>query len=228
MAPIDYAAGAPQREPTAPDLPPPVQATDATLMVPDAAAGQRSLAESPDYDRYLQEVLVPALESPSLAGVRAPAYVVQGLDDGLVQDMVRAGHARLVVQVYTDFFVYEVAEGRMTWRRVAALPGYAQRALRLPATFSLALIQHIHHELGFRRDNLTILVVPSVALDRLILEKLLLAAQQLGTPLADIRVTEGYLHRHGQAFTFLVERARLTNGMVQALEDGERRFLTTE
>jgi hypothetical protein len=228
MTPIDYAAAAPQQEPAVPDLSQPAQATDAAPAAPDAAAGRHSLAERPDYDQYLQEVLAPALESPSLTGVRAPAYVVQGLDDGLVQDMVRTGHARLVVQASTDFFVYEEAEGHTTWRRITALPGYAQRALRLRSTLSLALAQRIHHELGFRIENIAVLVVPSVAFDRLILAKQLLAAQQLGTPLAEIRVTEGYLRRHGQAFTFLVERARLTNGLVRSLEDGERRFLTTE
>jgi len=142
---------------------------------------------------------------------------------------VRVGHARLVVHVHhAAFFVPEEAEGQTTWRRIAALPGYAQRALRLHSAFSLALAQRLHHELGFGIDDIAVLVVPSIALDRLILAKQLLAAQQLGTPLAEIRVTEGSLRRRGQAFTFLVERVRLTNGVVRLLEDGERRFLSTE
>ena len=228
LVPIDYAAGAPQREPTAPDLSHPAQARDVSTLVPDEGGGQHSPAESPDYDQYLQEVLAPALGSPSLDGVRAPAYVVQGLDDGLVQDMVRVGHARLVVQAHAGFFVCEEAEGRMTWHRIAALPGYAQRALRLRSTLSQALAQRLHHEFGFGIDDITVLVVPSVALDRLILAKQLLAAQQLGTPLTEIRVIEGSLRRRGQAFTFLVERARLTNGVVRSLEDAELRFLRAE
>jgi len=142
--------------------------------------------------------------------------------------MVRVGHARLVVQAPAGFFVCEEAEGRMTWRRVAALPGYAQRALRLRSPLSLALAQRLHHEFGFGIDAITVLVVPSVALDRLILAKQVLAAQQLGTPLAEIRVMEGALRRRGQAFTFLVERARLTNGVVRSLEDTELRVLRAE
>jgi len=160
--------------------------------------------------------------------VRAPAYVVQGLDDVLVQDMVRVGHARLVVQAHAGFFVCEETEGCMAWHRIAALPGYAQRALRLRSALSQALAQRLHHEFGFGIDDITVLVVPSVALDRLILAKQLLAAQQLGTPLAEIRMMEGSLHRRGQAFTFLVERARLTNGVVRLLEDAELRFLRAE
>ena len=114
------------------------------------------------------------------------------------------------------------------WRRIAALPGYAQRALRLRSTLSQALAQRLHQEYGFGIDDIAVLVVPSVALDRLILAKQLLAAQQLGTALAEIQVTEGYLRRRGQAFTFLVERARLTNGVVRSLEDGELRFLRAD
>lgn len=204
ITPIDYAAGAPRGD------------------------SPGKAGESPDYGQYLQEVLTPALGSPSLEGVRAPAYVVQGLDDALVQDMVRAGHACLVLQVHTDFFVPAEADGHTRWRRIAALPGYAQRALRLRSALSLTLAQRLHREHGFGIDDIAVLVIPSVALDRLILAKQLLAAQQLGTPLAEIQVTEGYLRRHGQAFTFLVERARLTNGAVRSLEDGEHRFLTTE
>lgn len=228
LAPLDYAAGAPQPEPTASDLEPLAQASDTALVLPAASADQRGRTESADYAQYQQEILAPALGSSSLAGVRAPAYVVQGLDEGLVQEMMRAGHARLVIQVHADFFVCEETEGRLTWRRIAALPGYARRALRLPATLSLTLAQRVHQELGLGLDDIAVLVFPSVALDRLILAKQVLAAQQLGTPLTEIQVTEGYLRRHGQGFTFLVQRARLTNGAVRSLEDGEHRFLTTE
>jgi hypothetical protein len=116
IAPIDYAAGVPHREPPAPDLSTPDQARDVSTLVPDEGGGQP--AESPDYDQYLGS-LAPALGSHPRWRA-CPAYGLQG------STMGSSGYgpcwAHAVVR-RRRLFVCEEAEGRMTWHRIAALPG---------------------------------------------------------------------------------------------------------
>jgi hypothetical protein len=68
----------------------------------------------------------------------------------------------------------------------------------------------------------------SAALDRLILAKQVLAAQQLHRSLLEIDITEGRLVRSGGAVTFLVEQVRLKDGGIIPVEDGERHFVSSE
>jgi hypothetical protein len=180
------------------------------------------------HERYRQDVLAPALGEATHDGLQAPTYVVRSLSDTLVYELLRGGHARLVVQAGAAFFLGEETDGVQRFQRIAELPGYARRALLLRSAFSQAIAQTIRREPGYAEAAITVLCVPSAALDRLILAKQTLAARQLNTSLAEVRLTEGRLVRHGSAFTFLVERVVFQQGTSMTLEDSEGRFVTDQ
>lgn len=135
---------------------------------------------------------------------------------------MRGGHGRLVVKARVDFFLLETRERGMGFRRIAELPGYARRALLLRSGFSRAVAHAIRREYGFTEGDVAVLLVPSAALDWIILARQILAAEQLRTSLTEVQLTEGHLIPRGQAFTFVVERVQLKSGSSVSVAESER------
>lgn len=226
--PVEYAASPQVQTQSAPALRPLGQGEADVASRPEEPAGPASTGETSKYTTYLQEVLAPALGAASLHGLEAPSYAVRGLSDGLVTEMMQGGHGRVVVKARSAFFVLEGTDGRVGFRRIAELPGYARRVLLLRSAFSQAITRAICREYGFSEGDIAVLMVPSAALDRLVLAKQVLAAEQLNTSLKAVRVTEGRLVRRGDAVTFLVDRVVLQEGAAVPIEDGERRFVAED
>jgi len=224
--PLSYAGDTELRPHSSPADPPPEPGKDLPALSPEKRPGQPSSAETTNYENYLKDVLAPALGSPSLSGVRAPIYVVRGLSYQLVQDLLQTGHARIVAKGGEEFFAVKETGGSIEFRRIEKLPaGYAQRGLPIYSDFSQAITHALHREYGYEEKSIMVLLLPSQALDLLILAKQFLAARQISVPLTEIRLTEGRLVGRGNAFTFLVEHIELTDGRVVSIEDGEARFI---
>jgi len=139
--------------------------------------------------------------------------------------MLQGGYARLVVKAREEFFLVEDKGGVPSFRRIAEIPGYAQRALLLRSPFSHSVVQAICREYGYIAGDLSTLLFPSAPLDRLILAKQVMAARQLNTPLTAVLATEGRLVQRGRAYSFLVEHVTLKDGRTMPFEDNEQRLL---